>query len=661
MSTLKLKQTFSNKLINTGILVLYVFILSIFTSKALSNITASLLLIITIIYILLKKNNKYINLISKYGISLYLIGFIITIFNEGGFNNYLGKYYYFLVPFVLFPYLELKNIKKIICFFEIGVLINLIYGFSTFKDINQRFGAFFGPGREGDILLLVVMFNISLIFFKVYKKIKILNFFIFINTILSFIALLLTKSRGSWLGFFVSIITFILLSKNKKVLILFILSLIFIGDYTLNNKRIISRVKSISNTKTDISNISRLQMWNIAKGVISENLLIGAGRKNVYTKMKEYYYKQDEEYQKQNKWGIKYGTNVHNNFLQILIDLGLIFFVLFLIFNINIVVEILKRIKTKNIEQKSIEIGILSGIIGFYFTQIFHTELFSHGAYVFYFLVALAYIFKEEESTKISLVISVYKNIDYLDLILRSLKNQVYKNFEIIVAEDNNGKEMKDYIEKVKHDYKFVIKHVTQEDRGFRKNKILNKAIKEAEGSHIIFIDGDCVLHNKFIYQYVKNIKENYVLFGRRTHISKNLTEKLVKTKKLFLLSLPIILLTKCKRKEEAFYIPFITSKRKSGVYGCNFMVSKKDLYEVNGFDEEYEGPYYGEDKDIESRLRLKGLKFNCIKRKVIEYHLYHEKGDREEAAKKNKEIYERKVKEGKYFCELGIEKNKKN
>ncbi|TDT70615.1 O-antigen ligase [Hypnocyclicus thermotrophus] len=660
MKNLELNKSFSNSLIKIGTIILYVFILSIFSSKALSNITASLLLITTIIYILINKFNIKIISIAKFGIILYLLGFVINIFNQGGYPNYLGKYYYFLVPFVVYLYIDIKNIKKIIYFLEIGLLINLIYGFFTFKNINQRFMGFFGPGREGDILVFVLIFNFSLIIFKTYNHIKTLNYLIFINTILSFIGLLLTKSRGSWIGFFVAIIIFILLSKNKKVLLIFILSLslVVIGDYTLNNQRIVSRIKSISNTKTDISNISRLQMWNIAKGVIAEDLFIGAGRKNIPIKMKEYYYRQNKEFQEENKYGIKFGTNVHNNFLQILIDLGLIFFILFIIFILYITNSIFNRIKSENIEQKSIEIGILSGIVGFYFTQIFHTEFFTHGAYLFYFFITLAYIFKEEEKIKVSLVVSVYKNIDYLDLIFMSLEKQVYKNFEVIVAEDNDSQEMKDFIKKSQEKYNFEIKHVNQEDKGFRKNKILNKAIKKAEGSYVIFIDGDCVLHNKFIYQYVKNIKENYVLFGRRTHISEKLTKKVVKTKNISLLSLPVILFTDCKRKEEAFYIPFITSRRKSGVYGCNFMVSKKDLYEVNGFDEEYEGPYYGEDKDLETRLRLKGVKFNCIKRKVIQYHLYHEKVDREEKYKKNKKIYERKIKEEKYYCDLGIKKN---
>ena len=46
----------------------------------------------------------------------------------------------------------------------------------------------------------------------------------------------------------------------------------------------------------------------------------------------------------------------------------------------------------------------------------------------------------------------------------------------------------------------FEIKHVSQEDVGFRKCKILNEAIKIAS-KNIIIIDGDCLLHHKFLWK----------------------------------------------------------------------------------------------------------------------------------------------------------------
>lgn len=67
---------------------------------------------------------------------------------------------------------------------------------------------------------------------------------------------------------------------------------------------------------------------------------------------------------------------------------------------------------------------------------------------------------------KASLIVAVYKDIEALSLILDALKTQTYKNFEVIVAEDGNSQEMKDFLSKIED---LELKHTTQEDIGIRK------------------------------------------------------------------------------------------------------------------------------------------------------------------------------------------------
>ena len=47
--------------------------------------------------------------------------------------------------------------------------------------------------------------------------------------------------------------------------------------------------------------------------------------------------------------------------------------------------------------------------------------------------------------------------------------------------------------------------HLTQEDKGFRKNKILNEAIRTDKTGYMIFIDGDCIPHPDFIKEHIEN------------------------------------------------------------------------------------------------------------------------------------------------------------
>ena len=62
---------------------------------------------------------------------------------------------------------------------------------------------------------------------------------------------------------------------------------------------------------------------------------------------------------------------------------------------------------------------------------------------------------------KVSVIIPTYKDIVALKLILDALSYQTYKDFEVIVAEDDNLEETKRFIQNYKSDYK--IKHFSQE------------------------------------------------------------------------------------------------------------------------------------------------------------------------------------------------------
>jgi len=65
---------------------------------------------------------------------------------------------------------------------------------------------------------------------------------------------------------------------------------------------------------------------------------------------------------------------------------------------------------------------------------------------------------------------------------------QTYKDFEVIIAEDNNAKEMKEYVASIDG---LKVQHTFQEDRGVRKSRSVNNAILKSTGEYLIFIDGD--------------------------------------------------------------------------------------------------------------------------------------------------------------------------
>lgn len=233
---------------------------------------------------------------------------------------------------------------------------------------------------------------------------------------------------------------------------------------------------------------------------------------------------------------------------------------------------------------------------------------------------------------KISVIISVYDKYEYLYCVLKSLAKQTEKQFEVVIAEDCEKKEMIEYLEKWKKEFSFLIKHVSQEDIGFRKNKILNKALTVCEGEGIIVIDGDCLLHKKFIENYKKYFLEGYdVIFGRRCELSEKLTKKILKSKGDYKIKIWNLVFPYSKAWTEAIYFPLIqyTKKRKLRLLGSNMGFSKKIIFKINGFNEEYTGAGIGEDSDLQWRFLAINAKYKASKNTLIQYHLYHGRNER--------------------------------
>lgn len=263
----------------------------------------------------------------------------------------------------------------------------------------------------------------------------------------------------------------------------------------------------------------------------------------------------------------------------------------------------------------------------------------------------------------ISIIISIYNRIDNLELILLGLEKQTVKSFEVIVSEDNNAPETAAYIQDCRKRFNFTIKHISQEDIGFRKTMALNKSVLASECDYLIFLDGDCIPHKKLVETYLKYLTPTTICTGRRCYLDKSLTNRLYKAKNLKLLTITNILIH-ASRLGHAFYTsPSILkpkpSRKSRDIIGCNWAIYKKNILDVNGYDEDYLQAGEGEDFDIDWRLRRLNDKFIFlnVKHQAITYHLYHGKNYSGEDIDKSEEMKLAKMKAGHYICENGINK----
>src|SRR6478736_5160416 len=104
---------------------------------------------------------------------------------------------------------------------------------------------------------------------------------------------------------------------------------------------------------------------------------------------------------------------------------------------------------------------------------------------------------------KTALLISTYNWPEALNLVLKSILNQTKFPDEILIADDGSDNKTKELIDNFSTANNIVLHHVWQEDKGFRKSKILNKAIAKTTADYIVQIDGDCVIHKDFISDHI--------------------------------------------------------------------------------------------------------------------------------------------------------------
>jgi glycosyltransferase involved in cell wall biosynthesis len=240
--------------------------------------------------------------------------------------------------------------------------------------------------------------------------------------------------------------------------------------------------------------------------------------------------------------------------------------------------------------------------------------------------------------TDISLIVSTYNRPDALGAALRALSQQSTKNFEIVVADDGSGPPTGDVVRAWTARVGVPLKHVWQEDRGFRLAEVRNRAIAASAGEYLIFLDGDCIARPDFVTAHHALAEAGHFVAGNRVLISRGLTQSILTNglepetwslgawakrraqgeinRVLPLVSLPLGPL----RKRLA--------TQWQGVRGGNFAFFRRDIDRVDGFETYFSG--WGlEDSDIVVRMIRAGVRRKDGRFATGVLHLWHPEADR--------------------------------
>ena len=253
----------------------------------------------------------------------------------------------------------------------------------------------------------------------------------------------------------------------------------------------------------------------------------------------------------------------------------------------------------------------------------------------------------------ISVLLATYNWPEALSLCLQALNQQTDNDFEIIICDDGSTEKTKDLIDFFKSTSVIPIKHLWQEDLGFRKTLILNEGIRQSKGDYLIFLDGDCIPQDDFIAQHKKLAQKNHLITGSRILSKKSLTQQLCGTgewssrylnnnafiwglKGLINKFLPLFF--KLPDHPLRLYKKFEWRRIK----GCNMACWKSDALAIGGFDESLIG-WGHEDADFVYRLQNRGVirKSGAWATEVL--HLWHKMANKE-TAEKNAAIVRAKI-----------------
>jgi cellulose synthase/poly-beta-1,6-N-acetylglucosamine synthase-like glycosyltransferase len=195
--------------------------------------------------------------------------------------------------------------------------------------------------------------------------------------------------------------------------------------------------------------------------------------------------------------------------------------------------------------------------------------------------------------------------------------------------------------------------HLRHADIGYRRARIVNEAVRRAQGEHLLMLDGDSFPHRHWVADHVSAANGRVVLCGRRVKLGARLSAAVTREQVLagkfdsaFGADLLRSRLTgDTQRWTLALRLPATVARvlhpfpRK--LMGVNFSLPRAAFVDVNGYDEGW--VVYGhEDRDLELRLQRAGWPLRALLNRAIVYHVWHREREQSSLARELLEAAER-------------------
>jgi GT2 family glycosyltransferase len=230
---------------------------------------------------------------------------------------------------------------------------------------------------------------------------------------------------------------------------------------------------------------------------------------------------------------------------------------------------------------------------------------------------------------ELSVILTTYERPDHLERSLASLALQkhVTGRFEVVVVDDGSKDRTHEVVRKFARSVDFPVKMTTHEHQGFRVALCRNDGIRASAGSYVLISDSDCLFPPRHLERHLRARRPSIVRAGNCFRLDRKTTEGLTVSDVAAGRYQRAVSSVERWRLWRRWMTDVCYQLRphpiKPKLMGFNIAISRIDVEEVNGFDEDYVG-WGCEDDDFAIRLRMAGKRVRTAAGFTQAYHMWH-------------------------------------
>ncbi|NLW21711.1 MAG: hypothetical protein GXY88_00405 [Tissierellia bacterium] len=306
----------------------------------------------------------------KYSIGLFIIPLLFATITSVTLKQSIVKLIVYILAFLfLFLAINLIDSKQKLYYLILALIIAAtivgLYGLYQYRtgmelkeswidreqnpDIKARvISTFDNPNILAEYLILTIPITFALLYNtdSMFKKLLFL-----ISMAIQGLCIILTFSRGGWLGLFLALLVFAIFI-DRKLLLLYVLG--GLGLIVFNPTAIMTRLSTIGSIE-DSSNAYRIPLWKATLLMIKDYWVNGAGLGfNSFRALYPRYMRQ----------GIV-AVHSHNIFLQLFVEIGIFGLIGFIVFVFNSIrISLITFVKGMDIKIRRISVAVFASILG---------------------------------------------------------------------------------------------------------------------------------------------------------------------------------------------------------------------------------------------------------------------------------------------------------